>query len=39
MVNDLVKNGSLNKLERELKKCLPLCASCHREVHASEREV
>lgn len=25
---------SLDRLERELEKCVPLCANCHRELHA-----
>lgn len=30
----LMKGGSLRKLKEELLKCIPLCANCHRKLHA-----
>lgn len=30
---------SLARLERELEKCVPLCANCHRELHAGVIEL
>lgn len=33
-VSALINCGSLKKLQAEIKKCVPLCANCHRKVHA-----
>lgn len=33
-VASLVNCGSLKKLQAEIEKCVPLCANCHRKVHA-----
>ena len=32
-------NHSLDKLEKELSKCVLLCANCHREIHYSDLEM
>lgn len=32
-VNRLIANGSLKQAMEEIKKCIPLCASCHRYLH------
>jgi hypothetical protein len=32
-VNRLIANGSLKTAMEEIKKCIPLCASCHRYLH------
>ena len=36
-VNLLVKNGRFLRAFEEVKKCIPLCANCHRLVHQRER--
>jgi hypothetical protein len=39
-IADLVKRGcSLKTLIEELKKCIPVCANCHREIHYNEKLV
>lgn len=35
-VSLIVKKGSINQLKKELEKCIPLCANCHREIHYFE---
>lgn len=37
-INKLLRYRSWEKLESELKKCVMLCANCHRIRHAKERE-
>lgn len=32
-VNRLIANGSLKQAMEEIKKCIPLCACCHRYLH------
>lgn len=32
-VNRLIANGSLKTAMEEIKKCIPLCANCHRYLH------
>ena len=34
----LRNNTSWDKIEEEMKKCVPLCANCHREFHYLEKE-
>lgn len=36
-ISDLLRFGSKKLLINELKKCIPLCSNCHREVHYFER--
>ena len=36
-ISDLLRFGSKKLLIKELNKCIPLCANCHREVHYLER--
>lgn len=36
-VNVLIKNGRFLRAFEEVKKCIPLCANCHRLVHQRER--
>lgn len=36
-VYKLLRNGAFSKAYREIKKCVPLCATCHRIVHAEEK--
>jgi hypothetical protein len=36
-VNQLFKNYSYKKIREELKKCIALCANCHRILHYEER--
>jgi predicted HNH restriction endonuclease len=33
-INDVVKTRDVGRLLREIKKCVILCANCHRKVHA-----
>lgn len=35
-ISRLTIYGSLNKLKKELEKCIPLCANCHRKLHAGK---
>lgn len=35
-VNRLIANGAYNAVFEELKKCIPLCANCHRILHWDE---
>ncbi len=36
-VSYMVKSGfSLNKIKEEIRKCIPLCSNCHRELHYFE---
>jgi predicted HNH restriction endonuclease len=32
----LSRKGSLRLLKEELKKCIPVCSNCHREIHYKE---
>jgi NAD-dependent dihydropyrimidine dehydrogenase PreA subunit len=34
VINKLVKRGSMKNLEKEIDKCVVLCANCHRKLHA-----
>lgn len=34
----MIKSSSLENLEKEIKKCILLCANCHREFHHFEKE-
>jgi len=41
-VNNLVSDGRFSKAYEEIKKCIPLCANCHRVLHwdeGSERRI
>jgi len=33
----ILRDNSSKKLERELKKCIPLCRNCHADLHYQER--
>ena len=35
-VNRLIANGAYNAVFEEIKKCIPLCANCHRILHWDE---
>ena len=35
-VSTLIKNDSRTKLLKEVKKCIILCANCHRELHSKD---
>lgn len=35
-ISFLGKRGNMKKLKKELTKCVPLCANCHRELHYLE---
>ena len=37
-VNRLAQLGNYKKAKEEIKKCIPLCANCHRIHHHEERE-
>lgn len=34
-ISNLVRKGSYKKLQKEIKKCVLVCANCHRKVHAN----
>ena len=36
-VNELAKSGAYAQALEEIKKCIPLCANCHRILHWQER--
>jgi citrate lyase alpha subunit len=38
-VNKLVADGRFTAAKEEIKKCVPLCANCHRLLHWQENEV
>lgn len=33
-IGSMMNCGSLEKLKKELKKCIPVCSNCHRKIHA-----
>jgi hypothetical protein len=35
-VSQIASEGSIRKLKEELRKCIPLCSNCHRELHYLE---
>jgi DNA primase catalytic subunit len=37
-VHQLISNGCFDAAIREIKKCIVLCANCHRKVHYEERK-
>ena len=36
-VSTLINYGSLNRVKKEISKCVLLCANCHRKVHYDEQ--
>ena len=39
-ISEIVSQGSsLRKLKEELKKCIPVCSNCHREIHYNKSKL